>query len=77
MAEAHRGRLARLAGLIVNSTQGAIIRGRMVRDPYAPGVQVIPVRYLFKPDEEARPAHSHAVAEGTGPPMLIYVFHCL
>ncbi len=72
VAKANRGRLPLLAGLIVNSTQEAIVRGRMVRDLGAVGLQVTPVHYLFKPDEESTVAHFRAVAEGTGLPILIY-----
>ncbi|MFO0200224.1 MAG: dihydrodipicolinate synthase family protein, partial [Alphaproteobacteria bacterium] len=43
VAKTNRGRLPLLAGLIVNSTQEAIIRGRMVRDLGAQGLQVTPV----------------------------------
>ena len=72
VAETNRGRLPLLAGLIVNSTQEAITRGRIARDLGAQGLQVTPVHYLFKPDEEATLAHFRAVAEGTDLPILIY-----
>ena len=74
VAETNRGRLPQLAGLIVYSTEEAIIRGRMVPELCAHGLQVTPLRYRLRPDEEATLAHFHAVAEGTGLPMLIYIF---
>ena len=67
-----RGRVPLLAGLIVNSTGEAIVRGKEVKKLGVVGLQVTPVHYLFKPDEEATLAHFRAVAEQTELPVLIY-----
>jgi 4-hydroxy-tetrahydrodipicolinate synthase len=67
-----RGRVPFLAGLIVNSTREAVARGKAVRGMGVAALQVTPVHYLFKPDEEATIAHFRDVAEETGLPVLIY-----
>nr|WP_271554651.1 dihydrodipicolinate synthase family protein [Bradyrhizobium sp. CCBAU 45394] len=51
--EAVKGRIPVIAGIIVDSTRDAIRRGKLVRDMNVAALQVTPVHYLFKPDEEA------------------------
>lgn len=75
MTEAHdavAGRAAFVAGLIVNSTKQAIERARMLDGLKVDALQVTPVHYLFKPDDDATVAHFKAIFEATGIPILIY-----
>jgi 4-hydroxy-tetrahydrodipicolinate synthase len=55
--EAAKGRVPVIAGIIVDSTRDAILRGRLVRDMDVAALQVTPVHYLFKPDEAAMVDH--------------------
>jgi 4-hydroxy-tetrahydrodipicolinate synthase len=70
--EAAAGRVPVVAGIIVDSTRDAIKRGRMVRDLKVAALQVTPVHYLFRPDDEAMLRHFKAVTEATGLPVIIY-----
>jgi 4-hydroxy-tetrahydrodipicolinate synthase len=71
--DAAKGRVPVIAGIIVDSTRDAIRRGRLVRDMAGvAALQVTPVHYLFKPDEEAMVSHFRRVADETGMPIIIY-----
>lgn len=70
--EAAKGRAPVIAGIIVDSTRDAIRRGKMVRDLGVAALQVTPVHYLFRPDDEAMVRHFRAVSEETGVPVIIY-----
>jgi 4-hydroxy-tetrahydrodipicolinate synthase len=70
--EAAKGRLPVIAGIIVDSTRDAIRRGKLVRDMNIAALQVTPVHYLFKPDDEAMVAHFRSMADETGMPIIIY-----
>jgi 4-hydroxy-tetrahydrodipicolinate synthase len=70
--EATAGRVPFLAGLIVNSTVQAIRRTRMLEGMKVVALQVTPVHYLFKPDEQATIQHFRTIWEETGIPILIY-----
>jgi 4-hydroxy-tetrahydrodipicolinate synthase len=70
--DAANGRVPVIAGIIVDSTRDAIRRGRLVRDIKVAALQVTPVHYLFKPDDEAMVAHFRAIADETGMPIIIY-----
>ncbi|SVD33491.1 uncharacterized protein METZ01_LOCUS386345, partial [marine metagenome] len=61
-----------IAGIIVNSTVEAIERGRMARDLGADALQVTPVHYLFRPDDEAMVRHFSEICETTEMPLIIY-----
>lgn len=69
---AAKGRIPVIAGVIVDSTRDAIKRGRLVRDLGVCALQVTPVHYLFKPDDDAMVAHFRALADETGIPVIIY-----
>jgi len=71
-SEALKGRGSLLAGLIVNSTQEAIDRIRMLEGLDIAALQVTPVHYLFKPGAEATVDHFKAIADATDIPILIY-----
>lgn len=66
------GRVPVIAGIIVDSTRDAIRRGKLVRDMGVAALQVTPVHYLFKPDDEAMVRHFRALADETGLPIIIY-----
>ncbi|HXP76725.1 MAG TPA: dihydrodipicolinate synthase family protein [Stellaceae bacterium] len=70
--EAAAGRVPVIAGIIVDSTRDAIRRARMVRDMKVAALQVTPVHYLFRPDDDAMQMHFKTVAEETGMPVIIY-----
>ncbi|MDP2334131.1 MAG: dihydrodipicolinate synthase family protein [Reyranella sp.] len=70
--EAAAGRVPVVAGVIVDSTRAAIMRGKAVRDMKVAALQVTPVHYLFRPDDEAMIGHFRAVADETGLPVIIY-----
>lgn len=71
-SEALKGRGSLLAGLIVNSTQEAIDRIRMLEGLDIAALQVTPVHYLFKPGADATVEHFKAIADATDIPILIY-----
>jgi 4-hydroxy-tetrahydrodipicolinate synthase len=66
------GRVPVIAGIIVDSTRDAIRRGRAVAGLGVTALQVTPVHYLFRPDDDAMLEHFRAIAEATGLPILIY-----
>lgn len=70
--EAAGGRLPVIAGIIVDSTRDAIRRGKLVRDLNVAALQVTPVHYLFKPDDEAMIRHFRSIVDETGLPVIIY-----
>ena len=70
--EAAKGRAPVIAGIIVDSTRDAIRRGKLVRDMNVAALQVTPVHYLFKPDEQAMVDHFRRMADETGMPIIIY-----
>ena len=72
VAEATAGAVPVIAGIIVDSTRDAIRRGMAVGDLGVAALQVTPVHYLFRPDDDAMLAHFRAIAEATGLPIVIY-----
>lgn len=66
------GRVPVMAGMIVNSTREAIARARSVEHLNIAALQVTPVHYLFKPDDDATLAHFRALTEATKIPVVIY-----
>jgi len=61
-----------LAGIIANSTRDAIRRAKAIAHLPISGLQVTPVHYVFKPDEEATFAHFKALTQATNIPVIIY-----
>ncbi|MDG2198003.1 MAG: dihydrodipicolinate synthase family protein [SAR324 cluster bacterium] len=61
-----------IAGIIVNSTQEAIERGKLAKSIGADALQVTPVHYLFRPDDESMISHFRELAEKTEIPIIIY-----
>ena len=70
--EAADGRVPVIAGIIVDSTRDAIRRGKAVRDLGVAALQVTPVHYLFRPDDDAMQEHFRVMADETGMPIMIY-----
>ena len=66
------GRIPVIAGIIADSTQATIERGRAVADLGVAALQVTPVHYVFRPDDDSMVKHFRAIAEGTGVPVIIY-----
>lgn len=69
---AANGRIPVVAGIIVDSTRDAIERGRAVADLVIAALQVTPVHYLFRPDDDSMLEHFRIIAEETGLPVIIY-----
>lgn len=70
--EEARGRVPVIAGIITDSTASAIERGRAVADLGVAALQVTPVHYVFRPDDDAMARHFGEIAEKTGVPVIIY-----
>jgi 4-hydroxy-tetrahydrodipicolinate synthase len=66
------GAIPVVAGIIVNSTRDAIARAASIAHLPVAGLQVTPVHYVFKPDEEATYKHFKALSESTKFPVIIY-----
>lgn len=66
------GRVPFIAGLIVNSTLEAVERVNSISDLKVDALQITPVHYLFKPDDDATVEHFREIWEATGIPILIY-----
>jgi 4-hydroxy-tetrahydrodipicolinate synthase len=71
-AEELDGRIPLVAGIIVNSTRDAIARARSIEHLKVDALQVTPVHYVFKPDEDATYKHFKALTEATKIPVIIY-----
>jgi 4-hydroxy-tetrahydrodipicolinate synthase len=66
------GRIPIITGVIVDSTRAAIERGRAVADLGVAALQVTPVHYLFRPDDDAFQRYFSQIVEVTGLPLMIY-----
>ncbi len=66
------GRVPVITGIITDSTKSAIERGKAVADLGPVALQVTPVHYLFRPDDDAMVRHFEALCEGTELPVMIY-----
>lgn len=70
--EQSAGRAPVIVGIIANSTAMAIERGRRVADLPVAALQVTPVHYLFRPDDEQMVRYFGEIADRTGLPVIIY-----
>ena len=70
--EESMGRIPVITGIICNSTQTAIERGKAVAGLGVAALQVTPVHYLFRPDDDALTRHFDRIAQATGLPVIIY-----
>ena len=66
------GEVPIVAGIISNSTRDAINRAKAISHLSIAALQVTPVHYLFKPDEEATHNHFKALTEAVDVPVVIY-----
>ena len=66
------GRVPVIAGIIVDSTRQAIEKARALEDLNVAALQVTPVHYLFRPNDDMMFAHFAALAEGAAHPVMIY-----
>ena len=70
--DAANRRIPVIAGIITDSTRDAIRRGKAIAELGAAALQVTPVHYLFRPDDEAMIEHFRVMAAETGMPIIIY-----
>lgn len=70
--EEAKGRVPVIAGIITDSTQSTIDRARAVADLGVAALQVTPVHYVFRPDDDSMVRHFGAIADQTGIPVIIY-----
>ena len=70
--DAAAGHVPVIAGIIADSTRDAITRASAVADVGVAALQVTPVHYLFRPDDDAMLDHFRAIAESTALPVIIY-----
>jgi 4-hydroxy-tetrahydrodipicolinate synthase len=61
-----------VAGIIVNSTRQAVLSARDMRGIGVKGLQITPVHYLFKPDDDATMEHFRIITGETDIPVIIY-----
>jgi 4-hydroxy-tetrahydrodipicolinate synthase len=66
------GRVPVVAGIIVNSTRQAIERARAVADLGVSALQITPVHYIYKNDDDAMIRHFRAIHDAVGIPIIIY-----
>jgi 4-hydroxy-tetrahydrodipicolinate synthase len=66
------GRVPIITGIIADSTAAVIERGRAVREYNVAALQVTPVHYLFRPDDDAMVKHFADIAAATELPIVIY-----
>lgn len=67
-----KGRVPVITGIIADSTAAVIERGRVVRDLGVAALQVTPVHYVFRPDDDAMVKHFADIARATELPIIIY-----
>lgn len=67
-----QGQIPVITGIICNSTRAAIERGKAVAGLGVAALQVTPVHYLFRPDDDAMSRHFDRIAQATGLPVIIY-----
>lgn len=70
--EEAQGRVPVIAGIIVDSTRQAVERARALADLDVAALQVTPVHYLFRPDDEMMVRHFATLADQVGIPVIIY-----
>ncbi len=66
------GRVPVIAGIIVDSTAQAVERGRAAAKTGVAALQVTPVHYLFRPDDDHMLQHFRTLTEATRMPVIIY-----
>lgn len=66
------GRVPVIAGIIRDSTREVVEYGKALKAVGVPALQVTPVHYLFRPDEEATLDYYRTICEQTALPVVIY-----
>ena len=66
------GRIPIIVGIIADSTRQVIDRAKAVADLEIAALQVTPVHYLFKPDDESMLRYFADITQASGLPILIY-----
>ena len=66
------GQVPIITGIIANSTETVIERGKSVEDLGVQALQVTPPHYLFRPDDDAMEQHFARIAKATQTPVMIY-----
>ncbi|MGV3656156.1 MAG: dihydrodipicolinate synthase family protein [Noviherbaspirillum sp.] len=61
-----------VAGIIAQSTREAIERAEAIAGLGVSALQVTPVHYIYKSDEDAMIRHFRAISEAVGIPILVY-----
>ncbi|MBA4015708.1 MAG: dihydrodipicolinate synthase family protein [Pirellula sp.] len=72
VSEVSAGRVPVITGIIADSTAAVIERGRAVRSFGVAALQVTPVHYVFRPDDDAMVRHFADIAAATELPIIIY-----
>ena len=70
--QAADGRAPVIAGVIANSTREVVRRGAALAGLGVAALQVTPVHYLFRPDDDAMLEFFRAATEQAGLPVIIY-----
>lgn len=65
-------RLPLVAGVIANSTRTAIAKAKAVADLGVSALQVTPVHYIYKTDDEAMIRHFRDIHDACGIPIIVY-----
>jgi 4-hydroxy-tetrahydrodipicolinate synthase len=71
-AEELNGKVPLVAGIIANSTREAIARAQAIESVNVAALQITPVHYLFKPDDDATAGHFKTLSESVKQPIIIY-----
>ena len=71
-SEALASRVPLVAGIIANSTDEVIARGKSVKALNVAALQITPPSYLFRPDDDAMVRHFQEIHEECQIPILIY-----
>lgn len=66
------GRAPVITGIIADSTRAAVERGQAVADLGVAALQVTPVHYLFRPDDDGMLRFFADIVDSTGLPVMIY-----
>jgi len=67
-----KGRVPVITGIIADSTRAAIERAKAVADLGVAALQVTPVHYVFRPDDDSMLRFFSTVSEKSGLPVIIY-----
>ena len=72
VCEEAAGKVPVIAGIIANSTREAIDKARAVADLGVSALQITPVHYIYKNDDDAMMRHFGAIREVVDLPIIIY-----